>query len=157
MAVEEDDAGNSENDKSPKSRPWLTGVLYAPCESPMGEVHDASFYLIYRRTFDFPAKSWLSVSCLALSVRWIGIEASESAKDEEVKNGHSSWTAPSIFTLLHEKQKWMSLPGTSSDRSNRRHQCNPMRQNCPRMMLASHSRCGQSLATCVARSESDDL
>src|SRR5260370_38172134 len=51
----------------------------------------------------------------------------------------------------------MSLPGTSSDRSNRRHQCNPMRQNCPRMMLASHSRCGHSLATCVARSESDDL
>jgi hypothetical protein len=54
MAVE-DDAGNSEKDESPKSRPWLTGVLYALCESPMGEVHDASFYLIYRRTFDFPA------------------------------------------------------------------------------------------------------
>ncbi len=59
MAVE-DDAGNGEKDEPPKSRPWLTGILYALCESPMCEVHDASSYLIhliYRSTFDFPAKS----------------------------------------------------------------------------------------------------
>src|ERR1700754_4605658 len=48
----------------------------------------------------------------------------------------------------------MSLFGTSSDKSNCRHQCNPRRQNCPSMILASHSLCGHSFATCVASSES---
>ena len=92
------------------------------------------------------------------SVRWTRYKKLRGTdKGRRAGNCHASRTTPSIFTFVHEKQKWMSLPGTSSDRSNRRHRCNPMRQNCPRMMLASHSRCGHSFATCVARSASGDL
>jgi hypothetical protein len=39
-------------------------------------------------------------------------------KPKRVKYGYGSSTTPSTFTFLQEKQKWMPLPGISSDRSN---------------------------------------